>query len=238
MATRSAELPLRILLAYAHTHAVFNQEDLLQKFIDQKAFLFKSPWFDWQLLQSIFKKAKRSSQTCRSSNYRSTTLKEVRVKTHLGSARATPSDAVARDVLACKIVGVDAMPDACCNLYDLNPSRDLWKATMLTWLDQVQVRSKGCFNHYYLKCSLDRVFAVRKLDLGTISWWPTECPAYLSWYMLLYPDRVLSSEEKFQILCKTYLTLNQCKTCTIPEALAQTCCVKKEKNGNLHVDAD
>jgi hypothetical protein len=157
---------------------------------------------------------------------------------HLGSARAIPSDAVARDVLACKIVGVDAMPDACCDLYDAHPSRDLWEATMLTWLEQVQIRCAGCFGHYYLKFSLDRVFAVRKLDPGTISWWPTECPAYLTWYKLLYPARNLSQQEKFQVLCKTYVTLNQHKSCTIPDALAQTCWMKKEEHGNLHVYVD
>ena len=40
------QLPLRVLLAYAHTHVVFNQEPWLKAFIDRKAFLFKAPWFD------------------------------------------------------------------------------------------------------------------------------------------------------------------------------------------------
>ena len=93
---------------------------------------------------------------------------------------------------------------------------------MLTWLEQVHNKCAGCFSHYYLKCSLDRVLAVRTIDPGTISWLPTECPAYLDWYKLLYPDRTLSSDEKFQVLCKTYVTLNRCRNCSIPDALAQT----------------
>ena len=43
MARRCRTLPLRQLLAYAHTHVVFNQDYLLHSFIDQTAFLFKPP---------------------------------------------------------------------------------------------------------------------------------------------------------------------------------------------------
>ncbi len=93
------------------------------------------------------------------------------------------------------------MPGACLVLYEKNPSRELWKASILTWLEQVHSKCSGCFNHYYLKCSLDRAFAVRTFSYATISWWPTECPAYLHWYKLLYPDRRLTTEEKFQVLC-------------------------------------
>ena len=157
MAKRCKTLPLRVLLAYAHTHVVFNQDHLLRSFIEQKAFLFKPPWFDWQLLQSIVKKSKQTGQRFRSSNYRSTTLRKIRLPSHIGKARLLR---------------------------------------------------------------------------------PTECPAYLHWYKLLYPDRSLTTEEKFQVLCTTYLALNQKRNCSIPEALAQTCWVKREKNGKLHVDED
>ena len=107
---------------------------------------------------------------------------------------------------------------------------------MLTWLEQVQNKCSGSFNHYYLKCTLDRAFAVKTFNTGTISWWPTECPAYVSWYKLLYPDRSLTSEEKFQVLCTTYIALNQKKTTTMPEALAQIRWMKKEKNGKHRGD--
>ena len=104
---------------------------------------------------------------------------------------------------------------------------------MMTWLEQVHCRCTGSFNHYYLKCTLDRAFSVRTFSTGTISWWPTECPAYKDWYELLYPDRSLSTTEKFQVLCTTYITLNQKRICSIPEALAQTCLLKRAKNGKL-----
>ena len=54
-----------------------------------------------------------------------------------------------------------------------------------------------------------------------MSWWPAESPAHLDWYKLLYPNRNMSSEDKFQVLCKTYVTLNRCKICIIQDALAQ-----------------
>ena len=130
---------------------MFNQDHLLRSFIAQKAFLFKPPWFDWQLLQSIVKKSKQTGQRFRSSNYRSTTLREIRLPSHIGKARLLQSnvDTVERAVLACKLIGDDAMPGACLVLYEKNPSRDLWKASMLTWLDQVHSKCSGCFNHYY-----------------------------------------------------------------------------------------
>ena len=118
---------------------------------------------------------------------------------------------VERAVLACKVVGEDAMPGACLALYEANPSRDSWKASMLTWLEQVHSKCSGSFNHYYLKCALDRAFAVRTFSYATISWWPTECPAYQLWFQLLYPDKSLTTEEKFQVLCNTYLALNRKK---------------------------
>ena len=190
MAKRCQTLPLQVLLAYAHTHVVFNQDHLLRSFIEKKAFLFRPPWFDWRLLQSIVKKSKQKGQRWRSSNYRITTLREIRVPSHIGKARLLQSnDGVKRAVLACRLVGEDAMPRACCDLYDKNPSRDLWKASMLSWLEQVHSKVSGCFDHYYLKCALDRAFAVRTFSHATISWWPTECPAYQLWFQLLYPDK-------------------------------------------------
>ena len=44
-------------------------------FINLKAFLFKPPRFVWQVLQRIVQKVKPRGQPCRSSNYRSTTLR-------------------------------------------------------------------------------------------------------------------------------------------------------------------
>ena len=101
MAKRCETVPLRVLLAYAHTHVVFNQDHLLRNFIEKKALLFKPPWFDWRLLQSIVKRSKQTGQRCRSSNYRSTTLRKIRLPSHIGKARLLQSncDTVERAVL-------------------------------------------------------------------------------------------------------------------------------------------
>ena len=113
-------------------------------------------------------------------------------------------DTVERAVLACKVVGEDAMPGACLALYEENPSRDLWKASMLTWLEQVHSKCSGCFSHDYMTC-------VRKFSTATISWWPTKCPAYLNWHKLLYPNRSLTTKERFQVLRNTDVALNRKK---------------------------
>ena len=92
---------------------------------------------------------------------------------------AIQSNPVARDVLACRIVSVDAMPAAICDLYDVQPSRDLWKAIMLTWLEQVRNRCTGCFSDYYLKCTLGRLLAVRRVDHGCVVVIKHNCHALL-----------------------------------------------------------
>ena len=62
------------------------------------------------------------------------------------------------------------------------------------------------------------------------------CHAYQEWYERLYPGESLAPEEKFEVLCTIYNTLNQKIICTISEALAQTCWLEKESKGKLHVD--
>ena len=52
------QLPLRVLLAYAHTHVVFNQEPLLQAFIDRKPFLFKHHGSTGKCYRALFKNTK------------------------------------------------------------------------------------------------------------------------------------------------------------------------------------
>ena len=87
LATR--QLPLRVHLAYAHAHVVFNQEPLLKAFIHRRAFLFKAPWFNWQLLRSIVRKHKAAGNTWRSSNYSSVALTKLVLPAHRGTPRHT-----------------------------------------------------------------------------------------------------------------------------------------------------
>ena len=231
MLDRCETLPTRVILGYSHIHVTFNQEYLLKQFVEGKALLFKKPWVDWKRLAQIVKLAKTRGVPVRSSNYYSTTLKEVLLQSGLERAKM-PTDPVDRDILACQIVDA-ALPRACCDLYDARPSRDLWQAMLEEWMQQIKVKCRGPFSHYYLKCCLDRLFAVKRIDHGTISWWPVACPAYNSWYKLLYPHQKLSVQDKFQILCATHTALNRKKSCTFTDGLAQTCWAKKEWGGRL-----
>ena len=105
------------------------------------------------------------------------------------------------------------------------------------WLRQAGARCKGGLGHYYLKCCIDRLLAVRVVDHGTISWWPTDCPAYKHWYALLYPashHRMrLTDQQQFIILCVIYRRMKLVRTTvTFSDALAQTCwAMKTEKSG-------
>ena len=235
MQKRCQSLPIWVVLAYAFVHVMFNQEKLLKSMIDEKAFLFKPPWINWTTLRDIINKAKKQQQKIRSSNYYCTTLQRIVQQTGTKPIKI-PVDATERDVLACQLAGHDSLPQAVCNLYDATPSRDFWKAMFTEWLRQAHTRCKGVVHHYYVKCTLDRLLAVRDIDHGTISWWPTDCPAYTHWYDTLYPNRCsrarFSEDEKFQILCAIYRKLNATKPpTTFPQALAQTCWSMKADAG-------
>ena len=146
-----------------------------------------------------------------------------------------PVDASERDVLTCQLIAA-ALPQAVCDLYDANPSRPLWCAMLKEWLRGAGLRCKGVFDHYYLKCCLDRLISVHCVDHGTISWWPTECPSYVYWYDILYPNGCyrapFDEDDKFQILCAIYRKLNATKgPSTFTDALAQTCWMMKEDHG-------
>ena len=130
-------------------------------------------------------------------------------------------------------IGQDALPHAICELYEANPSRDLWKGMLQEWMQQASSRASGAFGHYYMKCCLDRLFSVRQMCHGTISWWPTECPSYKKWYGILYPKQRLDDNSKFQVLCAIYLKLNAARNSSFPNALAQTCWYWREKNKRL-----
>ena len=178
-------------------------------------------------------------QTARSSNYYNSTL--THILPHIGYKRPRkPIDAADRDVLACQLAACESLPRAVCDLYDAAPSRDLWKAMLTEWLRQAHTRCKGMLNHYYLKCTLGRLFAVRDIGHGTISWWPTDCAAYVHWYDVLYPHRRsrarFNETEKFQILCAIYRKLNATINNSIfTTAVAQTCWTMKENKGTLIV---
>ena len=113
-----------------------------------------------------------------------------------------------------------------------HPVRDLWKAVLQQWQAQGNNTCAGAMGHYYMKCCLDRLFAVRGINHGTISWWPTQCPAYTTWHKELCAKSE-DTEDHFQILCAIYRKRNTIHTCTFTDALAQTCWSMKETKGSI-----
>ena len=186
----------------------------------------------WNRLAKVMHAAKAREQLIRSSNYYSATLRRVVLQSGHKSVKAFKNP-IERDVIACKIIGQDALPHAICELYDANPSRDFWKGMLLEWRRQASSRASGAFGDYYMKCCLDRLFSVRQICHGTISWWLTECPSYKKWYRILYPKQRLDADSKFQVLCAIYLKLNAARNCSFADALAQMCWSLREKKGRL-----
>ena len=54
-------LPPWVQLSYSYVHVMFNQEHLLRAMLQEKVFLFKSPWMDWVKLATIINKAKKKT---------------------------------------------------------------------------------------------------------------------------------------------------------------------------------
>ncbi len=235
MRDRCKALPTSAILGYSYIHVVFNQQCLLKAMVKEKAFIFRSPWVDWKKLEKIIGRNKKQKRVIRSSNFHAATLQNVMLQSGHSKVNV-PKSGVARDVLACKLVGFAAMPVVVCDLYDSAPSRDLWKAMLQQWLSQVNRTCTGAMGHYYMKCCLDRLFAVKDINPGTVSWWPTQCPSYVTWYKNLYRgSKDFDEEDHFQILCAIYRKLNGARCCSFPDALAQTCWSMKEEKGTLEL---
>ena len=212
------KLPIAAVLTIAFIHVVFNQRHLLEAMVEKKVFVNKKPWVHWDRLAKVIHAAKARGKLIRSSNYYNATLRRV-VLQNKHKLVKTHKNSIERDVLACRIIGQDSLPHAICELYEAKPSRDLWKGMLLEWMQQASSRASGAFGHYYMKCCLDRLFSVREICHGTISWWPTECPAYRKWFRILYPKQRLDDDSKFQVLCAIYLKLNAARNCSFPNAI-------------------
>ena len=91
----------------------------------------------WNRLAKVIHAAKAREQLIRSSNYYSATLRRVVLQSGHKSVRAFKNP-IERDVIACKIIGQDALPHAICELYDANPSRDIGRTCCWNGGDKLQ----------------------------------------------------------------------------------------------------
>ena len=148
------KLPIAAILTISHIHVVFNQRHILEAMQKEKVIQKKKPWVHWNRLPKVIHKTKAQGKLTRSSNYYNTTLRRILHQ----NFRKVAKNPVERDVLACKFIGQESLPLAICELYDANPSRDLWKGMLQEWLRQALSRVSGAFGHYYMKCCLDRLF--------------------------------------------------------------------------------
>lgn len=147
--------------------------------------------------------------------------------------KSAPTDPAKRDALTARLVWL-SVPRACCDCYEESPSRDFWKACLVTFQENMNRRLKGVCHDYMLKCALDRLFAVRNIDPGTVSSWPLECNSYLKTYQTLWT--ALPEEQRFAALMFIVKQLKQIRNCTIPMALAQTCWLMKNDKNSRSVD--
>lgn len=220
-------VPLSVLFGLSFLHALFNQEKVWEQFIEHGAITYKEPWEpNFDKMQSILSKLRKTKQKTRSSNYYSVTLKNY--STDGGYTWLDPpTNKAHRDVLMAKLVWI-SVPRSCWDLYEETPSRHYWTAIHVSFQEALKQRSKGICHHYMHKCALDRLFSVRRIDPATVAWWPTQCAAYLHAYQTMWAD--LTKENQFAALMLIYKHLRRVRHCSIPEALAHTCWLRKDRS--------
>ena len=177
-----AATPMWYICAIAFLHALFNQETVLEAFLNEDVINIAKKTIDFGNLLRVLRRFHAKNLITRSSNYYSVTLRKyLSVTLHKwndnGTWKDPPASAAERDALMAKLI-FQCVPIPLWDLYEAAPSRDYWKAANLMWQHNIHHVSKGIANDYMHKCALDRVFSVVDIDPGTVSWWPCDCPAY------------------------------------------------------------
>ena len=191
-ATRANEvvpLPTSCLFTCAALHAVFNQREIWEAFIEEGIVSYSHPGcIKEAAITSLLRRFKRKGKKIRSSNYRAIQLQQV--SNNGGrSWHDAPAGPAVRDALLAQLL-VDSVPHAAWDVFDAEPSRAAWKIANLTFAENLRRRAKGV-GQYTHKCVLDRVLAVRPAMGAMISWWPTQCEGYLYAFSQIWPGVVL-----------------------------------------------
>lgn len=219
-------MPSSDLWNYSFLHALHPQTPVWDSFIENSAVFTgkKKLGFDWEQFENVLGEFRAQKKVTRSSNYYAVTLKAY--SRDCGETFVDPpSDEAERDALAARLI-VSATPVALLQLFETNPSRDLWQAMLFAFLENMKQRSKGVCDQYMLKCCLDRFLAARPVEPGLISWWPHACPGYKAVWTVLWPN--LPEEDRVRALFYVYKRLKSIRRCTIPGALAQLCWLGKD----------
>ena len=218
---RLAEASLWFVFALAALHALFNQEDVWASFLLKQVVDFSNESVDFKALQMVLHSFLKKKKIIRSSNYYSVTLRKWR-HGPLDTWQKVPKSRSARDALMARLVFA-SVPHPLWTLYEAAPSRDYWKAANVMFQSAVSDVSKGIMADYMHKCVLDRVFAVRDIDPGMISWWPLNCPAYVNGLGKIFGDSLSSEEDKFLALMYVYKQLRRVRSSSVPDTLAHLC---------------
>ena len=109
------------------------------------------------------------------------------------------------------------------DLYEQNHDRTAWRRFNLQMADKIGQTTKGMFAEYMHKCVLDRILSVKAIDAGTVSWWPTECKAYVNAYAKLWKNGVPKA-QRFSALMYIHREIKKMKPGhRLSDTLAHTC---------------
>ena len=226
-----AKVPLSVLFGLSFLHALFNQEQVWESFMRDRVVSYKQPFSpNFAKMMVNLRMWRKKGVATRSSNYYSVTLSMFSEDGGYKWSKA-PTDTVMRDVLMARLVWI-SIPVSLWKMFADKPCRATWTAIHVTFQENLSQRARGICDDYMHKCALDRLFAVARsrIPMGTVSWWPVKCPAYLNAYKMLWHN--LPHNDRFAALMYIYKRLKTVRNkCLITDALAQTCWLMKSDAG-------
>ena len=208
--------------------------DIVAPVLTQKRYTVNAaPDFDHleRALQAAYQRAKnaKTGDKLHGGLFRTTILSSYSVDGGVTWMEA-PKDGVKRDLLGLRQMWM-ALPRAILQCYQDSPSRDFFKAALRQFQQNLSNVQKGMFGDYLVKCMLDVVVMSGAVVAGTISAWPSRCPAYLSAIPKFYPG--IPADRWFLAFCHWHQFLRATRNMSFPAALAQLCWNERRGSGVL-----
>ena len=108
------------------------------------------------------------------------------------------------------------------------PTRDLWKICTRDFLEEISRRTKGAFDDYAIKITLDGILISQPHLERFLSWWPMQCPAYKDQLPKLYANLSKSSDDLFLAACHYHQNIKvHYSRYHLRDSLAQLCWVER-----------
>ena len=183
---------------------MFSNGHLWKALLQAKAVSLRQPpvWSRWRTVLQTFQNEGASWYA--GVYYSGNKLTHYRMSTtHSWRCCTAPQmDDIARVLQAMKIVWhvASSMRE---NLlaFQKKPTREGWQKCTENFLHQIRCRTKGMFNDYALKKSLDGILIADPRLEKYISCWPMRCPAYVSMLPSLYPGIRKSNKALLLAAC-------------------------------------